>query len=72
MTTTECTKCEGTGEVYYSNTATYRSAPGVISGQAFTWGTCNKCWGSGDQDNPGENLLEKEQKEWQSRNPKTK
>lgn len=55
-----CPKCEGAGEYYYPNTTTWRSRPGMLAGQTFTWGICDLCWGTGDEKNPGENLREKE------------
>ena len=48
-----CLKCGGTGKFLYSNTATWRSAPGIISGQAMTTDTCDECWGTGDDEHPG-------------------
>jgi len=53
-----CSKCGGSGSFMYSNTATYRAKPGTVAGQAFTEDVCNLCWGSGDMNNPGINLLE--------------
>lgn len=53
-----CKKCNSSKQYLYYNTATWDNRPGVISGRAMTWGTCNSCWGSGDELNPGPNLLE--------------
>lgn len=52
----DCTKCRGTGNYLYSNTATYNDADSFVSGQAMTPDTCDVCWGSGDESNPGEDL----------------
>ncbi len=54
-----CAKCKNTGMYLYYNQATWDKRPGVISGRAMTWGTCNACWGSGDELNPGQNLLKR-------------
>jgi len=51
-----CPKCKGSGQYYYPNTATWRDGPGVISGRAFTWDTCDECWGTGRTDKKGVNL----------------
>jgi len=48
-----CDKCGGSGRVMYGSTATYM---GGIGGSAMTVGTCDKCWGSGDQSHPYVNL----------------
>lgn len=53
-----CKKCNGSKKYYYINTATWDKRPGVISGRAMTWDICDQCWGSGDELNPGPNLLE--------------
>lgn len=53
---TPCEKCNGSGEYEYSDTSTYNSGAAMFAGQAFTWDVCDQCWGTGDQDNPGENL----------------
>ncbi len=44
-----CLECTGTGYIVYGSTSTYW---GGIGGAAMTKGVCNKCWGSGDADNP--------------------
>lgn len=49
----ECKSCGGSGTRCYGSTSTWR---GGISGQALTWGTCDKCWGSGRSDAPGVDL----------------
>ena len=49
----ECKKCGGEGERSYPTTAVWMGGP---AGQAFTMGTCDVCWGSGDEKNPGPNL----------------
>ena len=55
---TRCPDCRGSGMKMYPNTATWK--PWVqLSGQAFTSDVCNSCWGSGDVNNPGEDLVEK-------------
>lgn len=56
-----CKACNGVGKRTYPNTATFRIKPGMIVGHAMRTDTCDKCWGSGDSDNPGENLLQKEE-----------
>ncbi len=56
----ECIRCKGSGQRLYSSTTTWR---GGIGGCAMTTGVCDKCWGSGDEKNPGENLREKRDKE---------
>jgi DnaJ-class molecular chaperone len=48
-----CKRCNGEGKIWYGNTTVWR---GGIGGSMMTEGTCNKCWGSGDESNPGENL----------------
>lgn len=52
-----CKNCKGSGQYLYPNTAKWDKRPGIISGQAMTWGECNQCWGSGDELAPGPNLL---------------
>lgn len=51
-----CVRCCGTGEYTYGSTSTWRRG---IGGCAMTKGTCDRCWGSGDESAPGENLREK-------------
>ena len=46
----QCSECGGSGEKAYGSTATWR---GGIGGQMITNAVCNKCWGSGDEANPG-------------------
>jgi len=53
----KCEDCDGTGIKLYPNTATYHLDE-IIAGQGFTEDTCNVCWGSGDSEKPGKNLLE--------------
>lgn len=48
-----CSKCGGIGLRSYANTTTWM---GGIGGQSITEDTCDKCWGSGDDENPGPNL----------------
>lgn len=43
---TACKSCSGFGVKSYGNTTTWR---GGIGGQAVTPGVCDKCWGSGDE-----------------------
>lgn len=45
-----CADCHGAGVKMYGNTATWRSRPGVLAGQAMTYDVCNTCWGSGRDD----------------------
>ena len=52
-----CTKCRNSGLYSYPNTATYRDGPGVISGRAIRKDVCDVCWGSGDAEVPGVDLL---------------
>ncbi len=59
--TSGCKKCNGTGGFLYTNTATWRSRPGMVSGRAMTTDVCDMCWGSGDECSPGPNLREKSQ-----------
>lgn len=53
-----CPVCSGIGTFYYQNTATWRNhfledyPHGLIAGQAFTFGPCYECWGSGSQSQP--------------------
>lgn len=51
-----CPKCDGSGSYCYPNTATWDDRPGLISGQGFTWGVCDACWGSGKTSRPGTDL----------------
>jgi hypothetical protein len=44
-----CDHCYGWGVKTYPTTATYH---GGIGGCAMTPDVCDKCWGSGDIDNP--------------------
>lgn len=48
-----CKKCSGSGVVSYGSTSTWR---GGIGGQMMTNGICDKCWGSGNENNPWLNL----------------
>ncbi len=54
-----CKRCKATGRYLYPSTTTWR---GGIGGCAMTEGICDKCWGSGDDTNPGENLRETKSK----------
>jgi hypothetical protein len=47
-----CNECSGAGVISYSNTATWHSGIGGISGQAITQDVCDKCWGSGSKSKP--------------------
>lgn len=51
-----CKKCMGHGIICYGSTAMWNR--GAVGGNAITPGRCDSCWGSGDEDNPWENLLE--------------
>lgn len=53
MSAPSCIRCHGTGQRAYANTTTWR---GGIGGQMVTEDTCDRCWGSGDEANPGPNL----------------
>lgn len=48
-----CTACQGKGRRAYGSTATWR---GGIGGQAITADVCDKCWGSGNTEQPGTDL----------------
>jgi len=48
-----CKGCSGTGYKVYGSTSTWS---GGIGGQQITSGICDKCWGSGDINNPWTNL----------------
>lgn len=48
-----CKDCSGTGYKAYGSTSTWHGGAG---GQAITSGVCDKCWGSGDINNPWTNL----------------
>jgi len=47
-----CTACNGKGSRAYGTTATWK---GGIGGAAVMSGTCDRCWGTGDTENPGPN-----------------
>lgn len=51
-----CPVCSGYGDRLYTNTATWKFAPGVISGRAMTRDTCDVCWGTGRNDRTGVDL----------------
>ena len=55
-----CEKCKGFGTFLYPNTSTWRNGSYVVL-WAMTEDTCDECWGSGDIDKPGVNLIEKEE-----------
>jgi hypothetical protein len=44
-----CRSCSGAGIKVYGSTSTWR---GGIGGQMMTSDVCDKCWGSGREDNP--------------------
>lgn len=48
-----CKDCSGTGYKAYGSTSTWHGGAG---GQAITSAVCDKCWGSGDINNPWTNL----------------
>jgi hypothetical protein len=50
---TPCKRCQGTGTYIYPDSSTWTRG---IGGQTMTADTCDRCWGTGDTDNPGENL----------------
>jgi len=54
---TTCRACGGTGKRAYGSTATWRAG---VGGQMVTEGTCNRCWGSGDEARPGPDLRRQE------------
>jgi hypothetical protein len=45
---TPCKRCGGFGVYTYGSTSTWH---GGVGGQAMTNDVCNKCWGSGDENN---------------------
>lgn len=49
----QCPRCGGAGAYSYASTSTWR---GGVGGAMFTPDVCDLCWGSGDENNPGENL----------------
>lgn len=55
-----CVKCKGMGTFYYPNTGIYWSEANLASvvGSGFTWGTCNRCWGTGNEKSPGKDLIQ--------------
>lgn len=61
---TPCTKCRGFGTRTYGSTATWH---GGMGGAAMTNGICDKCWGSGDDNQPWLNLrtLDNNRKAWE-------
>lgn len=54
-----CEECSGSGIKMYPSTAQWS---GDIGGAAITKGICDKCWGSGDKNNPWLNLKSLNQK----------
>lgn len=48
-----CKTCSGSGVRMYGSTSTWHGGPG---GQMFTNGVCDRCWGSGEADQPWTNL----------------
>lgn len=53
----KCPRCGGSGQHLYPNTRTWRSEG--IAGQMIMLDTCDLCWGSGDEEKPGEDLRKK-------------
>lgn len=51
-----CRRCGGIGIYEYLNDATYNTAAGVKSTAGINWDTCDVCWGTGDEGNPGPDL----------------
>ena len=45
-----CAECSGFGVKTYGSTSTWR---GGIGGRMITSGVCDRCWGTGDEDNRG-------------------
>jgi len=56
MSSVLCPKCEGKCRHIYSNTATWKSNPGQVSGRAMTEDVCDACWGTGLTTKTGWNL----------------
>ncbi len=50
-----CQDCNGSGIKTYGNTATWK---GSVGGQTPTSATCNRCWGTGDEDRRGTSFHE--------------
>lgn len=48
-----CRDCAGSGRKAYPTTACWA---GGIGGNMITSGTCDRCWGTGDEGRPGINL----------------
>lgn len=48
-----CERCGGRGSYLYGSGATWIGGMGTA---AMTLGICDSCWGSGEKDNPWENL----------------
>jgi hypothetical protein len=48
-----CKACRGLGVLSYGSTATWR---GGMGGSMMTRDVCDRCWGSGDQDEPWTDL----------------
>lgn len=49
-----CSACHGRGRRVYPDTSTWRG--GGYAGQAFAVGICDRCWGTGDEGQPGTDL----------------
>ena len=58
-----CTRCGGKGRAQYSSGATYHGGAGTAS---MELDICDKCWGSGDETEPFDNLRERNER-WQQR-----
>lgn len=48
-----CEECEGSGKALYPTMSTWRYDVGA---PLQTWDVCDICWGSGDENAPGEDL----------------
>lgn len=49
-----CRRCQGTGMFLYADSSTWRHLR--LTRRLQTQDVCDRCWGSGDRANPGENL----------------
>lgn len=58
-----CSRCGGKGRAHYSSGATYHGGAGTCS---LAWDICDKCWGSGDETDPFDNLRERNER-WKQR-----
>lgn len=67
----KCDRCEGKGFYYYGNSGTYHEGDGMVL-RAFWEDFCDKCWGTGDQNNPGVSRLDFDKLKTEVKNLKKK